>query len=151
VTAVPEVAFRDRVAGVNGSDLEVPLRVPGRSRTSALYQPLRQVAFWFDGRRAPAAKHVSLVSSFNRWDPAAHGLKLSAHGVWSISVMLPAGEYPYLFIVDEVPWNDPEDDGRIPCEWGGDYSIRVVPPVTRWARSRGEEGMDHTTCDKRAA
>jgi hypothetical protein len=45
---------------------------------------------------------------------------------WTISITLAPGEYPYLFIVDGVPWNDPEDDGRAPCEWGGEYSVRVV-------------------------
>lgn len=74
----------------------------------------------------PDAKHVSLVSSFNRWDPSAHDLTPGERGIWSIRVMLPPGEYPYLFIVDGVPWNDPLDDGRTPCEWGGDYSVRVV-------------------------
>jgi len=53
-------------------------------------------------------------------------LTLQPDGWWTISLTLAPGKYPYLFIVDGVPWNDLEDDGRVPCEWGGEYSLRVI-------------------------
>ncbi len=87
---------------------------------------LQRVVFRLDGRRVPAARSVVLVGSFNRWDTAVHRLEPGSDNVWSIAVTLASGEYPYLFIVDGVPWNDPTDDGRVPCEWGGQYSVRVV-------------------------
>ena len=80
-------------------------------------QPFRQVAFRFDGRKSPGIRSVSLIGSFNRWDPAAHPLQRGDDGWWSIAVWLPIGEYDYLVLVDDVPWNDPFDDGRRPCEW----------------------------------
>ncbi len=87
---------------------------------------LRAVTFRLDGRRVPHARRVMLVGSFNRWDSAVHSLVLEPEGWWTVSVMLAPGAYPYLFLVDGVPWNDPEDDGRVPNEWGGEYSIRTV-------------------------
>ncbi len=87
---------------------------------------VREVEFRFDARRAPKAKWVALVGPFNRWDMAAHRLKLRPDGAWAITLILTPGEYPYLFIVDGVPWNDPLDDRRVPCEWGGAYSVRTV-------------------------
>ncbi|HET8999675.1 MAG TPA: isoamylase early set domain-containing protein [bacterium] len=87
---------------------------------------VQEVAFRFDARHAPKAKWVALVGSFNRWDTAAHRMKRGPDGAWRITLTLAPGEYPYLFIVDGVPWNDPLDDRRVPCEWGGQYSVRVV-------------------------
>jgi 1,4-alpha-glucan branching enzyme len=87
---------------------------------------IRTATFRFDGRRKPAARSVSLVGSFNRWDTSVHPLALQPDGEWMISITLAPGEYPYLFIVDGAPWNDLSNDGRAPCEWGGEYSIRVV-------------------------
>jgi len=88
--------------------------------------PARKVAFRLDGRRVAGARSVALVGSFNEWDPAVHHLELCPDGQWAVAVPLAPGEYPYLFIVDGVPWNDPGDDRRVPCEWGGQYSVRVV-------------------------
>ncbi len=82
--------------------------------------------FQFDGRRTPGTRRVELVSSFNDWDPSAHPLTRQPGGLWSIAVELRPGVYHYLFIVDGYPHNDPHDDGRVPCEWGGYYSVRVV-------------------------
>ena len=74
---------------------------------------VREVAFRFDAQLAPKAKWVALVGPFNRWDAAAHRMERGLDGAWCITLTLAAGEYPYLFIVDGVPWNDPL--GRSPC------------------------------------
>lgn len=89
-------------------------------------RPLRQVSFGLEGRLVPGARSVVLVSSFNRWDSAAHLLRWGGDGWWTIAVWLPPGEYEYLFLVDGVPWNDPLDDGRRASMWGGHNSLRVV-------------------------
>jgi 1,4-alpha-glucan branching enzyme len=92
----------------------------------ATREHLRTVIFKFDRRRRPAAHSVSLVGPFNRWDTSVHRLACQPDGCWTISLTLAPGRYPYLFIVDGEPWNDLEDDGRTPCEWGGEYSVRIV-------------------------
>lgn len=89
-------------------------------------ETLRRVRFQLSATRVPGARWVALVSSFNRWDSAVHHLTLDPDGMWSITVVLTPGTYPYLFIVDGYAYNDPADDGRAPCEWGGEYSVRVV-------------------------
>jgi 1,4-alpha-glucan branching enzyme len=95
--------------------------------TAVTFRPvLRDVIFRFDGRRVPNAKSVILVGSFNRWDTSVHHLTLGPDQWWTISLPLGPGEYPYLFIVDGVAWNDPEDDGRMPSEWGRELSVRLV-------------------------
>lgn len=92
----------------------------------ATSQPLHAVRFRLAGERIPGASWVALVGPFNRWDAAVHRLALGADGWWTIFITLPPGTHPYLFIVDGFPYNDPEDDGRVPCEWGGWYSVCVV-------------------------
>lgn len=92
----------------------------------ACTEALREVVFRLDGRLVPKARSVVLAGSFNRWDTSVHRLQRGPDDVWTIIVTLAPGEYPYLFIVDGVPWNDPLDDGRMPCEWGGRYSVRMV-------------------------
>jgi len=87
---------------------------------------VRDVVFRLDGRRAANARSVVLVGSFNRWDTAVDRLTLQPDQWWTVSLPLSPGQYPYLFIVDGVPWNDPEDDGRMPSEWGLDLSVRIV-------------------------
>jgi hypothetical protein len=88
--------------------------------------PLHEIVFGLEGRRVPNAKSVRLVGSFNRWDSSVHHLVCGPNGVWTVTLTLAPGRYPYLFLVDSFPWNDPRDDGRVPCEWGGHYSVRVV-------------------------
>jgi 1,4-alpha-glucan branching enzyme len=86
----------------------------------------RTVIFRLDGRRVPRARSVALVGAFNEWNHTVHVMTPDAEGCWTVSVNLAPGSYPYLFLVDGVPWNDLEDDGRVGCEWGGQYSLRVV-------------------------
>ena len=100
--------------------------MPNVTMPQSIRQGIRKVVFRFDGRRMPGARSVALVGSFNRWDTSVHQLTLKPDGWWTISLTLAPGKYPYLFIVDGVPWNDLEDDGRVPCEWGGEYSLRII-------------------------
>lgn len=74
---------------------------------------------------APDAKRVSVVGTFNGWDPQTHPLRgPDRNGVWSLSLPLPSGRYRYLFVVDGVRWvTDPtavasEEDG-----FGGHNSV----------------------------
>lgn len=94
---------------------------------AVIFKPVvRDVVFKLDGRHVPDARSVVLVGSFNRWDTSVHHLTQNRDGWWTISLPLAAGEYRYLFVVDGMPWNDPEDDGRTPSDWGRDLSVRLV-------------------------
>lgn len=72
---------------------------------------------WFR-LKAPDAKRVSVVGTFNGWDPDAHPLQgPDRTGVWTLGLPLPPGRYRYMFVLDGVRWvTDPnaagyEDDG----------------------------------------
>jgi 1,4-alpha-glucan branching enzyme len=109
-----------------GEALPLTIEVVFMAQAVALKPAVREVEFRLDGHRVPYARSVVLVGSFNRWDTSVHRLTLQPDQWWTITLTLGVGEYPYLFIVDGVPWNDPEDDRRIPSEWGGEYSVRLV-------------------------
>ena len=53
---------------------------------------------------APDAHQVSLAGTFNQWDPAATPLVRTGTGVWSATLMLPAGQHQYAFVVDGARW-----------------------------------------------
>lgn len=76
--------------------------------------------------KAPDAKAVSLVASFNGFDPAAHPLSAGPDGVWSVTVPLPAGSYDYAFEVDGR-WTVDPSGGRAAKRGGRDVSTREVP------------------------
>jgi 1,4-alpha-glucan branching enzyme len=74
----------------------------------------------------PQAKKVCLGGSFNQWSPQAHCMK-KEKGVWTLSLSLPPGRYPYLFLVNDQVWKlDPgvtltEENG-----FGSKNSVLIV-------------------------
>jgi hypothetical protein len=68
--------------------------------------------------RAPQAKEVALVGSFNGWEKEATFMSDSdGDGIWEVRIPLAAGTYRYMFLVDRQEWRRPEgatlyeDDG----------------------------------------
>jgi 1,4-alpha-glucan branching enzyme len=49
---------------------------------------------------APKAKSVSLVGTFNDWNPEKTPMNRGKDGTWSVQVSLPQGRHEYLFLVD---------------------------------------------------
>lgn len=87
---------------------------------------LAPVIFRFSARLAPAARTVSVLGSFNHWDPTVHLLHRTVEGDWQITIYLPPGRILYLFSVDGVTWLDPDDDDRAANGWGSEYSVRRI-------------------------
>ena len=55
--------------------------------------------------KAPHAKRVSVVGTFNGWDPEAHSLHgPDKNGEWSLRLPLSPGQYRYMFVIDGVRW-----------------------------------------------
>ncbi len=102
---------------------------------------LTPVVFRFPGTLAPRAGRVSVVGSFNGWDPKAHLLTKTANGDWTITIYLPPGRTVYQFSVDGAFWLDPRDEGRIPNCWGSEYSIRYVRRRMRQNRPEPASGF----------
>lgn len=53
---------------------------------------------------APEAQTVSLAGTFNQWDAEATPLVRSDGGMWSATLVLPAGEHEYAFVVNGERW-----------------------------------------------
>lgn len=74
-----------------------------------------------------AAKTVSVVGDFNKWDAESGLMKQRKDGSWSRAVRLDPGKYRFRYVADEKTWhNDPAADGYEPSEFGQDNCIVVV-------------------------
>jgi hypothetical protein len=74
-----------------------PMNAKMVSRPQAAPGPLAPVTFVF---YAPKAKSVSLVGTFNDWNPEKTPMNRGKDGTWSVQVSLPQGRHEYLFLVD---------------------------------------------------
>lgn len=58
---------------------------------------------------APGARQVTLVGTFNDWNPSASPLRAPAgDGIWEVIVPVPRGRHLYMFVVDGE-WRTPPD------------------------------------------
>jgi len=84
------------------------------------------VRFSYSG---PRATSVSIVGSFNHWDPDKDRLTgPDRNGVWTVVLPLPPGHYEYRFVINGKewvldPWAPSEDDGL-----GDRNSLFVLEP-----------------------
>lgn len=97
--------------------------VPHRDATPRPHpSDIRFVEFSLD---APKASSVALKGSFNLWDPRSLPMKKGGEGTWRAMVPLPAGNHPYLFVVDGTTVADPRS--RASMRVGDlDASVRSV-------------------------
>jgi 1,4-alpha-glucan branching enzyme len=77
---------------------------------------------------APVARTVSVVGSFNDWDPQATPLvKAQEDGVWSVTVPLLPGRHRYAFMVDDSVWTlDPRALRAPDPDFGVESSVVMV-------------------------
>lgn len=54
--------------------------------------------------QAPEAQTVALAGTFNQWDSEVTPLVRSDGGLWTATLVLPAGEHEYAFVVDGERW-----------------------------------------------
>ena len=75
--------------------------------------------------KAPGAGSVSIVGSFNRWDPDANRLAgPDRKGWWSITLSLGPGRHEYLFLLDGKEWRaDPNVQFRAEDGFGSANSV----------------------------
>lgn len=76
--------------------------------------------------RAPDADSVSLVGTFNDWDPDATPMHRD-DGIWRVRVGLDTGRYRYAFQVDGAVVAPPYAPRLVPDEFGGETGVVVVP------------------------
>ncbi|HKW40764.1 MAG TPA: glycogen-binding domain-containing protein [Gemmatimonadales bacterium] len=83
--------------------------------------------------RFPGAQTVHVVGSFNDWRPGSISLEDRDHdGVWRAFVVLPAGTYEYMFVVDGERWVPDHLAERVVAdEFGRENSVVIVRPTRR--------------------
>jgi hypothetical protein len=83
--------------------------------------------------RFPGAHSVHVVGSFNDWRTGTIALEDRDHdGVWRGVVVLPAGTYEYMFVVDDERWvPDRLAERQVADDFGRENSIVIVRPIRR--------------------
>ena len=83
--------------------------------------------------RFPNARSVHVVGTFNDWRTGTIALEDRDHdGVWRAAVVLPAGTYEYMFVVDGERWvPDHLADRLVADEFGRENSVVIVRPARR--------------------
>jgi Glycogen recognition site of AMP-activated protein kinase len=83
--------------------------------------------------RFPGARSVAVVGSFNDWRAGSIPLEDMDHdGVWSASIVLPAGTHEYMFVVDGERWvADPLAGRYVEDDFGRENSLLIVRPAKR--------------------
>ena len=77
--------------------------------------------------RAPAARRVSLVGDFDRWDPAALPMRPAEDGeTWTLDVHLPPGRHVFAYAVDGGLRTDPTAARAVEDDFGVPSSVIVV-------------------------
>lgn len=78
--------------------------------------------------RHETAKEVLVAGTFNDWKPAVSPMISLGNGNWAGEIMLPAGRYEYLLVVDGQWVLDPNANDDAPNPYGGVNSVLVVSP-----------------------
>lgn len=78
---------------------------------------------------APDAAKVSIVGSFNGWNPGAAPMARAGGGWWEASVLLPAGTHQYAYLVDGEAVTPPESEIVIDDGFGGGNGLIRVQPA----------------------
>ena len=75
----------------------------------------------------PTATAVAIAGTFNNWRPETTPMVDMGHGRWLKELVLPAGTYEYLFVVDGGWLADPLAQATTPNPFGGVNSVVTVP------------------------
>jgi hypothetical protein len=83
--------------------------------------------------RFPEAQSVHVVGTFNDWRPSSIELEDQDHdGVWRATLVLPAGTYEYMFVVDGERWvPDHLAERLVADDFGRENSVVIVRAARR--------------------
>jgi hypothetical protein len=85
---------------------------------------IRNVAFRYINS---GATEVSIIGSFNNWDPVATPMKRESKGAWTASLHLRPGRYTYKFLVNrKQKIVDPTKTATEPDGFGGSNSVLEI-------------------------
>jgi 1,4-alpha-glucan branching enzyme len=80
-------------------------------------------------------KPVSVVGSFNGWDPLVHPLVTNDRGFRWVTVELPPGRYEFRYLSDGGEFFDEDENDLAETETngiGGTHSVFTVEPSQAW-------------------
>lgn len=96
----------------------------GRKVEEEISSSPREISFSY---RNDACSSVSVVGSFNNWDPESTPMLRDKDGGWSAIVVLYPGRYPYKLLIDrKMSIVDPGSDITEPDGFGGTNSVLIV-------------------------
>ncbi len=87
----------------------------------------------------PTATAVAIAGTFNDWHPETTPMVDMGQGRWLKELVLPAGTYEYLFVVEGQWLADPLAPATIPNPFGGVNSVVTVPKES-FARTKRKSG-----------
>ena len=70
--------------------------------------------------------HVSLVGSFNGWNPTATPMCSAGRGRWARALFLSPGRYDYALVVDGQVVSNPATNGTATADSRGVNSVLIV-------------------------
>ena len=117
------LSWRARIAGdVSAVGSDVP---SAPTALAAAASPDREVVRF--ELAAPSASRVTLVGSFNEWNPVATPLQRDrSSGKWMVSLRLPPGRHVYAFVVDGDVTADPTAPRAADDDFGSANSVLLV-------------------------
>jgi len=74
----------------------------------------------------PSARNVSVVGTFNQWNPGTTPLRCRGGIKWFTYVSLPLGRHEYRFVVDGKGVDEPTARKYVPNPSGGKNAVIVV-------------------------
>jgi 1,4-alpha-glucan branching enzyme len=86
----------------------------------------------------PDAKTVSVVGTFNNWDPEKNVMKKGKSGIWKSEMKLEAGDYQFLYYADQTLWINDENCPRIKSDVGTENSVFTVEALTPKKKATGK-------------
>ena len=85
----------------------------------------------------PDAKTVSVLGTFNNWDPEKNVMKKGKSGLWKSEIKLDAGDYQFLYYADQSQWINDENCPRIKSDVGTENSVFSVETPAPKKRATG--------------
>jgi hypothetical protein len=95
-----------------------------KKKKEAPAEQTKDIVFRYTNRNAT---EVSVIGSFNNWEPGATPMRKEGKGEWTAHVHLRAGKYPYKFLVNKrQKIVDPANTALEPDGFGGNNSVLEV-------------------------